>query len=319
MSETSEDRRFVASESDDATYSDEESLGSSFPCIHHLMDGQETSSTVSVPMGFLWAAELTGATRSAKRYRLAPLPLAWSPKMEFQWYSIWSCGNRGSARCRMSMMWARICLLRQGHVSNTRKFWMPSHYSISNAHHQPSMQYRDEYSDWSQFHLTGWQVGLSRVFFGAGYRWIKCLAKGSKIRCICFGAQLLFFEILSSLALQYCNNQNNTVVLSRDFKTHRTHLKFCVCGIHTCTSVVSPGKAILGRTLYVRFMIMNLEVRLSEFVTQLRTFKSRTSRRKFSKMLSFGILTQKKVNFVGQEMALTRHSSVSYLPDHLSI
>ncbi|KAJ5976503.1 hypothetical protein N7481_010210, partial [Penicillium waksmanii] len=46
MSETSEDRRFVASESDDATYSDEESLGSSFPCIHHLMDGQETSSTV---------------------------------------------------------------------------------------------------------------------------------------------------------------------------------------------------------------------------------------------------------------------------------
>jgi hypothetical protein len=76
MSETSEDRRFVASESDDATYSDEESLGSSFPCIHHLMDGQETSSTVSVPMGFLWAAELTGATRSAKRYRLAPLPLA---------------------------------------------------------------------------------------------------------------------------------------------------------------------------------------------------------------------------------------------------
>ncbi|KAJ5976616.1 hypothetical protein N7481_010323, partial [Penicillium waksmanii] len=38
MSETSEDRRFVASESDDATYSDEESLGSSLPCIHHLMD-----------------------------------------------------------------------------------------------------------------------------------------------------------------------------------------------------------------------------------------------------------------------------------------
>ncbi|KAJ5974858.1 hypothetical protein N7481_008565 [Penicillium waksmanii] len=46
MSETSEDRRFVASESDDATYSDEESLGSSFPYIHPLMDGQETSSTV---------------------------------------------------------------------------------------------------------------------------------------------------------------------------------------------------------------------------------------------------------------------------------
>ncbi|KAJ6000972.1 hypothetical protein N7481_001381 [Penicillium waksmanii] len=46
LSETSEDRRFVASESDDATYSDEESLGSSLPCIHHAMDGHETSSTV---------------------------------------------------------------------------------------------------------------------------------------------------------------------------------------------------------------------------------------------------------------------------------
>jgi len=39
ISETSEDRRFVALESDNATYSDEESLGSSFPYTYYLMDG----------------------------------------------------------------------------------------------------------------------------------------------------------------------------------------------------------------------------------------------------------------------------------------
>jgi hypothetical protein len=76
ISETSEDRRFVASGSDDATNSENESLESSIPCIHHAMDGHDTSSTVSVSMGLLWVVELTGATRSAKRYRLAPLPLA---------------------------------------------------------------------------------------------------------------------------------------------------------------------------------------------------------------------------------------------------
>jgi hypothetical protein len=78
LSETSEDCRFVVSGSDDTTYSEEESLGSSLSCIHHTMDGHETSSTVSVSIGFLWAIELNRATRSAtaKRYQLAPLPLA---------------------------------------------------------------------------------------------------------------------------------------------------------------------------------------------------------------------------------------------------
>ncbi|CAI7639061.1 unnamed protein product [Penicillium manginii] len=46
LSETSEDCRFVVSGSDDTTYSEEESLGSSLSCIHHTMDGHETSSTV---------------------------------------------------------------------------------------------------------------------------------------------------------------------------------------------------------------------------------------------------------------------------------
>ncbi|CAI7639310.1 unnamed protein product [Penicillium manginii] len=46
ISETSEDRRFVASGSDDATNSENESLESSIPCIHHAMDGHDTSSTV---------------------------------------------------------------------------------------------------------------------------------------------------------------------------------------------------------------------------------------------------------------------------------
>ncbi|KAJ6001175.1 hypothetical protein N7481_001584 [Penicillium waksmanii] len=46
LSEASADRRFLESESDDASYSEEELLGSSLPCIHHIMDGHNTSSTV---------------------------------------------------------------------------------------------------------------------------------------------------------------------------------------------------------------------------------------------------------------------------------
>jgi hypothetical protein len=38
------------------------------------------------------------------------LPLVQSPKRGFRWYSIWSCGNRGNERYRISMMSARICL-----------------------------------------------------------------------------------------------------------------------------------------------------------------------------------------------------------------
>ncbi|KAJ6000994.1 hypothetical protein N7481_001403 [Penicillium waksmanii] len=47
LSKTSPGRSFVASESDDASYPDEESLGSSLPCIHHAMDGHNTSGAVS--------------------------------------------------------------------------------------------------------------------------------------------------------------------------------------------------------------------------------------------------------------------------------
>jgi hypothetical protein len=83
LSETSADRSFVASESDDATYS-EESLESSLPCIHHAMDGHNTSGAVSASIRFLLAVELTRATRSAKRSRLEPLPLVQSPKRGFR-------------------------------------------------------------------------------------------------------------------------------------------------------------------------------------------------------------------------------------------
>ncbi|KAJ6001183.1 hypothetical protein N7481_001592 [Penicillium waksmanii] len=53
LSETSEDRRFVASESDDATYSEEESPGSSLPCICHTMDDHNPSGAVGkkIPIG----------------------------------------------------------------------------------------------------------------------------------------------------------------------------------------------------------------------------------------------------------------------------
>ncbi|KAJ5974767.1 hypothetical protein N7481_008474 [Penicillium waksmanii] len=47
LSETSADRSFVASESDYVTYSEEELLGSSLPCIHHAMDGHNSSGAVS--------------------------------------------------------------------------------------------------------------------------------------------------------------------------------------------------------------------------------------------------------------------------------
>ncbi|KAJ5240492.1 uncharacterized protein N7469_002083 [Penicillium citrinum] len=46
ISETSEDRNFVASESDETSYSEDESLGPSLPCIQDTMGDHDVSSAV---------------------------------------------------------------------------------------------------------------------------------------------------------------------------------------------------------------------------------------------------------------------------------
>lgn len=51
-SETSEDRNFIASESDDASYCEDESLGPDLPCIRDTIDSHDASSNVSVSGGY---------------------------------------------------------------------------------------------------------------------------------------------------------------------------------------------------------------------------------------------------------------------------
>jgi hypothetical protein len=100
------------------------------------------------------------------------------------------------------------------------------------------MQYRAEHSNRSQFHPNGWSVGLSRVSFGAEYRWIKCLVQKFKaqlyfLRSSIFSKpnppfSLFSKSIISSAAIH--NNQQTAAVLSRDFifemrKVHRKHFK----------------------------------------------------------------------------------------------